>query len=161
MKYSKINYIMSKSCLKKTVTFEKVLENNGIKTINEDEDDEEENVFDIEEVAYYDYLNVLTALYNKNTNNINHLFVDINYDEINSTNTRLEFIYYHLHEYNNCVDDDDKDLIKCNENNINENKFILCINKKKIFECKYLLSLVMYLCSIDWVNYNWEILFPK
>lgn len=106
----------------------------------------------------FDYINIFTAYYNKLIGKKTNIFSEIDYDHLNSTNRCMEYIYNHVSRYNNCVDEDKKDLIPYNDIQITENElFVLMINDINIYASEYLLSLIIYLSTIDWVNTNWDI----
>lgn len=125
-----------------------------------EEEKEEDEVLDLSETYELEYINILTAYYNKLVGKKENIFSDIDYDHLNSTNRCMEYIYNHVLKFNECVDEDKKDLVHykdiCNIEEF-ENFFILSINDVNLYGCELLLPLIMYLSTVDWENLIWDI----
>lgn len=127
---------------------------------------EEDLVVDTIDVPEFEYINIFTAFFNKIDGKVNHVFTDINYDQINSTNRCMECLYDHMIKYKSCLDENKLCLIPIDqiETDITNNMlsdyhglYVLSINNIRLFASEYLFTIILYLKQLEWVNIQWDI----
>lgn len=103
-------------------------------------------------------LNVYIECYKQllNVDDIN-IFDGIDYDNNLSTNQYMEFLYQIIDEFKKNRNSDDSILYECAIHEpIEKNVYVLQF-KNKIFYCKLLYPLIIYLSELDWINLDWYI----
>ena len=119
-----------------------------------------------EEVEYDKFLNLLN-IYNcyykqlHNKSNDSTLFDNIDYDNDESTNKCLEFLYEEIFKFKKCTDEDKDILYEPNNKEIKidnwDEMHVLYINNEPKYVSKFLITLLQYLATIDWTEINWKI----
>lgn len=136
-----------------------VINKNNIYNFMLDPSEENENKF-------VDMLNVFICYFKKfhNKQEKTNMFETIDYDNDDSTNKCMEFLYEEMSKFNNYKDQDqDKDVLfdpNTNEIDIKDVKelYMLMIDNKETLISKLLLPMIKYVSTIDWINTNWIII---
>jgi flagellar capping protein FliD len=120
---------------------------------------EDDDILDLTGCNEQEYINILIAHYNKTNGKITGIFDQIDYDQLDSTNKCMEFIYDQVEIYNSLVKSDDSktDLIPYKDKSNDVRLIILSINNIKLYACEILFPLILYLATKDWENIIWSI----
>jgi hypothetical protein len=120
-----------------------------------------------EEVEYGGAINVLNIFttYFKKKHSLEQnvtMFDNIDYDQDDSTNKCMEFIYEEMYKYKKS-NEVDKDTLYDPDNNIDINTckelYALFIENELIYICKYLVPLFEELAkNINWADINWSVM---
>jgi hypothetical protein len=111
------------------------------------------------------FINVFTYYFKQlfGKDNSTNIFENIDYDNKNSTNRCMEFIYEEIFKFNNSkiIDKDmlfspDDDTLDINCTSFLE-LYALYIDNEPIYICKFILPIIGYLCGLDWGNIDWNI----
>jgi len=88
------------------------------------------------------------------------MFHDIDYSKSNSTNRAMELFYDHVCKYKQHEDDEIKASIYLDKPDINDwtELYILTIDGEDEKYCQFLVPLLSYLASKDWVTNKWSII---
>lgn len=108
-------------------------------------------------------LNIYTYYYKQINNKDNKItmFDGINYEEHDSTNKCMETLYEEMYKYSSS-EQKDKDVLYMPEEvnllnlNISE-AYMLYINNESKYVCRFLLPLLFYLASENWIEMKWFI----
>ena len=150
----------------------RILENKDDTPIDEiDDPDKPINLYDYvladEEIEFGKYINLLNIfncyfkkLFVKKESE--HLFGDINSEQVDSTNKSLEFLYEEIFKFNNSIEEDKDMLYEPDDDNLDINSckelYILCIDHAPVYVCKFLLPLLQYLGGENWLEMEWNIM---
>ncbi len=112
---------------------------------------------------YIDIINIFTYHYKQTYNIIEKvtIFDDIPFDDKTATNKCMEFVYGEIFRYENS-NVQDKDVLYNPDDNIDIESYTelhcLMIDDEPIHIAPYLLILISYLSTLDWLNINWKII---
>lgn len=138
-----------------------LLQNQLDPIIEEPEYEEEGDVQDLDEQGDVDLMNVFMCYYKKLfAKTGEHMFSNVNYDEIDSTNRCMELFYEEMfkcqrhpeEEYYEICDAGDLDIAEVEE------LYTLEIDGVQQKECRGLLPLLKYVATLDWLNINWAVI---
>lgn len=87
---------------------------------------------------------------------------NIDYDKENSTNKCMESMYEEMNKFNISIETD-KDVVYNTDTesiDINECKelYVLNIGTEPKYVCKYLIPLLKYTSTMDWINSEWSVM---
>lgn len=109
-------------------------------------------------------LNILTYYY-KQVHEITEkisLFdgIEANTNDMTATNKAMEWVYAEIFRYEKS-DKEDKDVLYNPDDEINfeayTELYCLMINDEPVYACSFILPLVMYLNTIQWLELDWDI----
>lgn len=108
-----------------------------------------------------DFLNVYMIYYKKlfNVNPNTNMFTGVDYNELDSTNRSMEYLYDHMNRFNEATGTD-KDLI-CEPDDLDPSKcseiYLLMVDGTPVKTCQLLIPLLSYISTLEWNNIEWTV----
>lgn len=104
-----------------------------------------------------DIINIFRQFYCKLYNVNDDIFVNIDYDKINSTNRWMEVLMEHMEKYNT-FDNELHDVNNVIDIENYDELFVLIIDGIQKMYSQSLISIIKYLAQQDWQNIHWNII---
>lgn len=104
-----------------------------------------------------DIINIFRQFYCKLYNVNDDIFVNIDYDKLNSTNRWMEVLMEHMEKYNT-FDNELHDVNNVIDVENYDELFVLIIDGIQKMYSQSLISIIKYLAQQDWQNIHWNII---
>lgn len=119
---------------------------------------------EVEQLSIINLLNIYICYFKQlhTYKQSDHMFINVDPSKEDSTNKCMEQLYEEIYKFSQSADSDKDILFAPNDIDIDasEELYILYIDSNPIYCSKYLIMILKYLGTLDWMNINFTIV-PK